>query len=180
VLSLPTNYTLNTTGTGAAFTRDGAHLLTVSDGNMATLWDLKTGRPALTLSGHTDAVNSVAISPDGRTFAAASADQTAKLWDAASGKELLTLTGHPGAVGSIAFAPDGRRVYTGSDEDGTAIAWDAATGKLLYAFSGQSAATGVEAIAISPDSKRIATGEFDTDGQDLGTTRDAAADVIRH
>lgn len=162
LLSLPTNFTENSWGTGAAFTPDGTQLLTVSDNNSAKLWDLKTGKVVEKLTGHTDFVGAVAISPDGKTFATASADMTAKLWDAATGKELFTLAGHEAGVDVIAFGPDGSRVYTGSDGDGTAKAWDTSTGKELFTFSGQGATIGVDSIAASPDGTLIATGEFDT------------------
>ena len=75
-----------------------------------------------TLSGHTDAVTSVAISPDGQTLASGSRDETIKLWNLATGKELRTLTvhtsGHISWVTSVACSPDGQtlacRGYAGT------------------------------------------------------------------
>ncbi|OQY87754.1 MAG: hypothetical protein B6D41_11485 [Chloroflexi bacterium UTCFX4] len=76
-----------------------------------------------TLRGHTDSVDSVAISPDGKLFATASGDSTAILWDAARGKQVYVLKGHTAPVWGIAFSPDGKTVLTTS-ADNTARLWD--------------------------------------------------------
>ena len=52
------------------------------------------------LTGHTDAVNSVAFSPDGKTLASGSDDDTVRLWDVATGRQIgqPPAPRHPGAV----------------------------------------------------------------------------------
>jgi WD40 repeat protein len=87
------------------------------EGN-AKLWDAKTGKELLTLSGHTGQVLSLAFSPDGKTVATASGDKTAKLWGSLTGKELLTLYA-PDGLTSVAFTPDGSQLAVAS-RDGTA------------------------------------------------------------
>ena len=70
----------------AAFSPDGARILTASADNTAKLWDAASGKLIASFA-HQDAdVNDAAFSPDGARILTASADKTAKLWDAASGK----------------------------------------------------------------------------------------------
>ena len=59
---------------------DGRTLASGSEDNTIKLWDIDTGKLRHTLSGLSDAVNSVSISPDGRTLASGSDDKTIKLW----------------------------------------------------------------------------------------------------
>ena len=47
---------------------------------------MASGRELRTLTGHTDAVNGVALTPDGRLAVSASGDETLKVWDVASGR----------------------------------------------------------------------------------------------
>ena len=70
----------------AAFSPDGARIVTASDDNTARLWDAKTRRLARRAQGaHGLVVNSAAFSPDGARVVTASDDNTARLWDAKTG-----------------------------------------------------------------------------------------------
>src|SRR5436309_15735505 len=46
------------------------------------------------LSGHREAVTSLAFSPDGKTLASGSYDRTVRLWGIPSGRALRVLKGH--------------------------------------------------------------------------------------
>ena len=79
----------------------------------ARLWDANTGSELHTLTGHTDAIVSVAYSPDGMTVATASWDGTVRLWDTNTGDERRTLTGHTAEVNDVSFSPDGNTSQVG-------------------------------------------------------------------
>lgn len=83
-----------------------------------------------TLSGHSDSVKSIAISPDGYSFASGSYDKTIKLWALPTGELLCTLTGHTKRINCIAISPDGQTLAS-SSEDMTIKLWALPTGDLL-------------------------------------------------
>ena len=74
-----------------AFSPDGRVLASASTDKTVHLWDVASRQPLATLTGHKDAVVSVAFSPDGRILASASRDKTVRLWDVASRQT----PGHP-------------------------------------------------------------------------------------
>ena len=76
----------------AAFSPDGARILTASKDKTAKLWDAASGKLIASFD-HQDVVYDAVFSPDGAQILTASADKTAKLWDAASGK-LITSFAH--------------------------------------------------------------------------------------
>jgi WD40 repeat protein/serine/threonine protein kinase len=115
------------------------------------------------LTGHTNWVNTLDISPDGTTIVSGSVDHTVRFWDIATGTQRgQPLTDHTDVVWSVAFSPDGATVATGS-EDSLIILRDATTGQRLsdiaplvgHVFES------VSALAFSPDSQHLISGGED-------------------
>ncbi|MFB7390340.1 NB-ARC domain-containing protein [Streptomyces microflavus] len=128
---------------------------------LTTLWPLPdTPLPALerTLTGHTDTVYSVAISPEGTWLATASYDGTVRLWDRATGTCTATLTGHTRLVYSVAISPEGTWLATAS-YDGTVRLWDRATGTCTATLTGHTDT--VNWVAISPEGTWLASTSSD-------------------
>jgi WD40 repeat protein len=74
------------------------------------------------LLGHTDIVNSIAISPDGKTLISGSNDKTIKLWNLGTGDLIGTLSEHTNSVNVVAISSDGQRFASGSS-DNTIKVW---------------------------------------------------------
>ena len=92
------------------------------------------------LKGHTDAVNSVAISSNGTRIVTGCHDTTVKVWDARQDSETCTLR-HTIGVRSVAIRADGKRLVSAS-MDRTAKVWDADTGADLHRLLQRAAGRG--------------------------------------
>jgi WD40 repeat protein/tRNA A-37 threonylcarbamoyl transferase component Bud32 len=121
-------------------------------------WDVRSQGEIATLTGHSDYIISIALSPDGRTLASGSADKKIKLWDVRSQREIATLTGHSNYVMSVAFSPDGRTLASGS-KDNTIKLWDVQSQGEIATLTGHSDI--VYSIALSPDGRTLASGSKD-------------------
>jgi WD40 repeat protein/serine/threonine protein kinase len=141
------------------------------------LWDTATGNVVRKLTGHTDAVVSLAFSRDGQRLLSGSFDRTAQLWDVSSGRSLRTLRGHRGWVWSVAFRHEGpaapdtvppvvpveTQAVTAS-QDGFAYVWqlgvaEGAANERSPAFRGHEGP--VYAVAVAPDGQTVATAGYD-------------------
>ena len=117
------------------------------------------GRELNTLQGHSDRVNSVAVSGDGRLVVSASYDQTLKIWELKSGRELRTLKGHSEWAKGVAVSGNGRLAVSASD-DQTLKVWEVASGRELHTLEGHS--NWVESVALSRDGRLAVSASWDT------------------
>jgi len=115
-----------------------------SDDRTIRVWDAETGNAlGAPLLGHTDCVQSVAISPDGSRIVSGSHDKTIRVWDAETGNALgAPLLGHTDCVRSVAISLDGSRIVSCSI-DKTIRVWD------LSEFINPSQTFGAPAICFS-------------------------------
>jgi WD40 repeat protein len=117
-----------------------------------------------TLTGHTDWVRSVAVSPDG-TWAASgsgsppnSKDNSVKIWDLKSGECRATLVEHTDQVRAVAITPDGKRILSGSS-DNTVRVWDVGLGREVAKLEGHT--SGLWTVVALRDNTRALSGGFD-------------------
>lgn len=146
------------------------------------LWDIDSGTELARLPGESELsgnhrytesvwVGALAFSPDGKYLAIGFGSPSfytgdkllipVKVYDVATRKLIRTLNGHTNYCVSLAFSKDGTKLASGN-RDGTSIIWSTATWQPLHTLadpdkdSGQRYGRGVEAVAISPDSRLLA------------------------
>jgi len=162
----------------AAFSPDGL-LLAVGYGRFtgmlqeprpgqAVIWEARSGKRKVAITGRVDGVCSVTFSPDGKILAVAEFPGIIRLWDVSSSRERLTIKARAWTPGTIAFSPDGKRLAAGlwtgavngvSPPGNDVLLWDAATGKPARTMKGHGDA--VLAVAFSPDGRLLVSGGMD-------------------
>ena len=95
-----------------------------------------------------------------RTTATGHSDGTVTIW----GSMRTNFPAHRRRVIGVAFSPDGRILATGGEE-GTAKLWEAATHREIATLKGH--LRSVHSRGISPDSRRLATGNGDEEAVEL-------------
>jgi WD40 repeat protein len=139
-----------------AITPDGTKM--VSGSKSLIVWDMKTGTPLKTLTGHNKSVDAVVITSDGKQIVSGSNDSTIKIWDIESGKNIDTLIGHQSSIRAIAITPDGKNIVSAS-HDTTLKVWDLQTGECLCTCIEHKKSVGV--LAIHPDGEQVISGDDD-------------------
>lgn len=139
-----------------AFNKKGDRIASGNYGGDIIVWEVKSNKPLMTLSGHHARVYSVAFSPAGEQLASSGAvDHAVYFWDLKTGKQIVsTLVAHTNDVTSVSFAPDGSLLASGANDWRVAL-WDLTVRHpAVRPFSGdpQSPFT----VALSPDGKLVA------------------------
>jgi WD40 repeat protein len=108
--------------------------------------------------GHTDLIDSVAISPNGKYIVSGSDDETIKLWDINTGELLRSFEGHTDEVWSATISPNGKYIVSASGDE-TIKLWDIKTGRLIRRFKGH--VEPIQVVAITKNGKYIISGSND-------------------
>ncbi len=122
--------------------------------------NLKSGGMAMELSTSASFVFSSVFSPDGKYALSGSLDNNVTVWDLESGsatRVLKTQMGGPG-VSALSMSPDGAYLITGTKGGGTVKQWNAKTLQEVRSLPGHSFTEAIEAVAFSPDGRRMISG----------------------
>ncbi|VXD15741.1 serine/threonine-protein kinase [Planktothrix paucivesiculata] len=130
------------------------HGLFVSSSKDGTIkiWQLSRLKSLQTLTGHSDQVCAIVVSPTQPLLISGSADHTVKLWNLNTGELIKTLTEHSDRVSSVAISPDGQWLASSSD-DGIIYLWDMGQPQNLGILSGR--LEGCAPIIFSPDHQHL-------------------------
>jgi WD40 repeat protein len=125
--------------------------------NTIRLWNFKTGQQIGNLTGHSDTVTAIAISPDRQILVSASWDNTIKVWDLHTGNQRQTLfTDYSSSLNlhPIAISPGGQ--ILASESHGSIGIWSLRSGELLYIMRGET--SGNTSLTFSPDYQTFVSG----------------------
>ncbi|MEL7036344.1 MAG: WD40 repeat domain-containing protein [Cyanobacteria bacterium J06592_8] len=174
-IHLPASQTLKGHSTwvyAVAISPDNKYLASGSYDGQIKIWNLKTGQLLHQLSGHTDAIQTLAISPDG-ILASGGWDNRVRLWNLETGTLIRTLKGHVEDVKTLAISSDGKWLASGS-ADQTIKLWHLQTGKQHLTLK---TSDWIRSVSFSPDNQTLASGSENgsvqiwsvTDGKPLHT-----------
>jgi WD40 repeat protein len=114
-----------------------------------------------TLSGHTDDITQVKVTPDNLYVLSSSKDNTIKMWDFKTGELLKTFTVHNDDVNGFDISSNGKMVVTASSDETSKI-FNINDGSILASF-GVKDSGAINTVAWSPTENFIVTGNSKSD-----------------
>lgn len=139
------------------FSPDGKYLVTNSDYNETTIWDMSTYTRIISLSGNRS--NAFDFSPNGKYIASVGSNNTIQIWELPSGKRVKIIKRFDKSISDIIYSPDGKYIATCSGEDENIRILNSATGESFQTF--KNGHNNVKTIAYSPDGKFLASSSMD-------------------
>ena len=158
-----------TTVWSLAFSPDNMILASGDFDGKVTFWDTHAGKELNNIVDPNGSATSIAFSPDGKVLAIGTQDRIT-LWDIVSKQLIRTLDfgtkqDEFEGIRRVFFSPDGGMIAATHTKN-IAMVWDVSSGKKLSTIVGQPVLVRAceGALAFSPDSKIIATGNDDAGG----------------
>jgi WD40 repeat protein len=105
------------------------------------------------LTGHTDTVVCLAVSPDGKQIVSGGYDHSLIVWDADSHSQVTKLEGHSDTVRSIVFTADGKHLVSGGEDQSVRL-WDLSASRCIAMLN--PGVAGIQHISLRPQSNQIA------------------------
>ena len=99
------------------------YLVCASYGNVFVA-DTSSSKQVKSLTGLSQHVNGLALSPDGSVLAVGDYDGKLVLYDTATWSPIKTFSEHWGMIWEIIFSPDGKSLYTAGGGDGSVLLWN--------------------------------------------------------
>src|SRR5262249_45342785 len=132
-----------------AFSPDGRRIASGTSEGRVQVWDVKTGEPLGSLTGHTGGATGLAFSPDGHRIASSAGVIEVWVADPAIAQEPLTFKGHTGTARRVTFSPDGTRLAS-AGADGTIKVWDARSDPEAHILQGNVTAFSLDGQRLAP------------------------------
>lgn len=143
-----------------AFSPDGKRLASASRDKTCKVFDVEKKESLVTFPGHAQPVYTIAFTPDGKSVASGGEDNSIRMWNPDSdGKQIRQVGGFGGTVFRLRFSPDGQFLAAASGDKAVHIF--KANGSSVRKLQGHQ--DWIYSLAISRDSKTIASGSWDGD-----------------
>jgi WD40 repeat protein len=139
-------------------TKDGTKAITGGSSDEFFVVNLPSGGVNDRFRTPTEQIQSAAISEDGRRAIVRSYRTNISVWDLENRKNLFAIPQSAAMGRAIAISSDGSRVATCMSSPPAVHIWNAETGKATAQFTGHGRA--VSAVAISPDGRLAASGDY--------------------
>ena len=165
----------------AAFSADGAKVVTVDESESARLWETATGRLIAVLPRRGGFSYRVFFSPDGKYIIVPLLSGITQLWDAGQGTLIAELDGGTGPVSHAAVSPQSRWLATVSGMSVSAKPflhiWDLRTRQLVRSIHAHTER--IQWVEYSPDGRLLLTASWDHTARLFDSTTGRLTAILR-